>query len=73
MAWDEAEDTMTYRVLISEDSRTYAMLPDNQRPAAGWKDAGVRGQKVECLKYVQKVWADVRLLSLPEIEVRVRL
>jgi MbtH protein len=73
MGWDEEEDTTTYRVLISEDSKAYAMLPDNQRSPVGWKNAGFRGQKVECLKYVQNVWADVRSLSLPEVEVQVRL
>lgn len=73
MGWDEEEDTTTYRVLISEDRKTYAMLPDDQRPPAGWKDSGVQGPKAECLKYVQRIWADVRSLSLPEIEVRIRL
>lgn len=73
MGWDEEEDTTTYRVLISEDRKAYAMLPDNQRPPLGWQDAGVQGPKAECLKYVQEAWADVWSLSLSEVEVRIRL
>ena len=73
MAWDEEEDTTTYRVLLSEETKSYSMLPDKDRPALGWKDAGFRGRKEECLKYIQRVWADMRSLSLDEIEVRIRL
>ena len=73
MSWDEEEDTTTYRVLISDDRKAYAMLPENQRPPAGWRDAGFQDHKRGCLDYVQKVWTDVRLLSLREIEERTRL
>ena len=73
MAWDEEEDTTTYRVLISEKSKAYSILPDKQRPPVGWKDAGIQGRKEECLKYIQRAWAEMRPLSLREIEVRVRL
>ena len=73
MAWDEEEDTTTYRVLLSAESRAYSILPDNKRPPVGWKDAGFQGHKEECLKYIQRVWADMRPLSLGEIEVRIRL
>jgi MbtH protein len=73
MAWDEEEDTTTYRVLISEESKAYSIFSDSQRPPVGWKDAGFQGRKEECLKYIQKVWADMRPLSLSEIEARIRL
>ncbi len=73
MAWDEEEDTTTYRVVVSEDRKAYSILPDNKRPPVGWKDAGYQGRKKECLQYVQKVWADVRSLNLGEIEERIRL
>jgi MbtH protein len=73
MAWDEEEDTTTYRVLLADESKAYSIFPDNQRLPAGWKDAGVRGRKEECLKYIQRVWAEMRTLDLREIEERVRL
>jgi MbtH protein len=73
MAWDEEEDTTTYRVLLSEESKAYSILPDKQRSPAGWKDVGFQGRKEECLKYIQKVWADMRPLSLREVEARIRL
>ena len=73
MAWDEEEDTTTYRVLLAEESKAYSFLPDNLRLPAGWKDAGFRGGKDECLKYIQRVWTEMRLLDLREIEERIRL
>ena len=73
MSWDDEEDTTTYRVLISEDRRAYSILPDNQKPPAGWKDAGFQDRKEGCLKYIQRAWTNMRSLSLAEIEVRIRL
>jgi MbtH protein len=73
MAWDEEEDTTTYRVLLSGETKSYSILPEGQKPPLGWKDAGVKGRKEECLKYIQKVWVDVRSLSPDEIEERVWL
>ena len=73
MAWDEEEDTTTYRVLISEGSKAYSILPDSKKPPVGWRDAGFRGRKEECLDHVREVWPDVRSLSLSEIEAKIRL
>jgi MbtH protein len=73
MAWDEEEDTTTYRVLISDESKTYSFFPEKLRPPAGWKDAGFRGRKLDCLAYIQKVWAPMRPLNLREVEERTRL
>ena len=73
MAWDEEEDTTTYRVLFSEEVKAYSFLPADKRSPVGWKDAGFKGRKEECLRYIQKVWADMRPLSLREIEARIRL
>ena len=73
MAWDEEEDTTTYRVLVSAEKKAYSILPDKQRPPVGWKDSGFQGRKLECLEYIQRIWVDMRPLSLSEIEVRIRL
>jgi MbtH protein len=73
MAWDEEEDTTTYRVMLADESRAYTILPEGQKPPVGWKDAGVKGRKEECLTYIQRVWAEMRPLTLKEIEVRIRL
>jgi MbtH protein len=73
MAWDDEEDTTTYRVLLTDESKAYTIFPEGQKLPVGWKDAGVKGRKEECLKYIQRVWAEMRPLSLDEIEERVRL
>ena len=38
--------------------------PADRENALGWRDAGKRGQKQECLDYIKQVWADMRPLSL---------
>jgi uncharacterized protein YbdZ (MbtH family) len=73
MAWDDEDDTTTYRVLISEDRKTYSILPDNQKLPPGWRDAGFQDRKRGCLEYIRRVWTDARLLSLREIEDKLRL
>ena len=73
MSWDEEEDTTTYRVLLADESKAYTISLEGQKLPIGWKDAGVKGRKEECLRYVQRVWAEMRPLSLDEIEERVRL
>jgi MbtH protein len=73
MAWDEEEDTTTYQVLLTDESRAYTIVPEGQKFPVGWKDAGVKGDKEECLKYIQRAWAEMRPLALDEIEERVRL
>uniref|UniRef100_UPI0039EEBFBC MbtH family protein n=1 Tax=Bordetella sputigena TaxID=1416810 RepID=UPI0039EEBFBC len=51
------------RVLVNDEEQ-YSLWPDFKAIPAGWRDTGVQGDKQTCLAYVDKVWTDMRPLSL---------
>lgn len=58
-----AEDTQQYRVVINDEEQ-YSIWPADRPLPDGWHDAGVAGNRVECLDYIEKNWTDMRPLSL---------
>ena len=52
-----------YKVVINHELQ-YAMWPQHLDNPRGWRDVGIRGAKTECLAYIEKVWTDMRPLSL---------
>jgi MbtH protein len=60
---DEFEDSITYKVVINHEEQ-YSIWPDFRENPLGWRDAGKRGTKQECLAYIGEVWTDMRPLSL---------
>jgi len=60
---DEQEDLTTYRVVLNHEEQ-YSIWPADRENAPGWRDAGQSGTKAECLAYIEKVWTDMRPLSL---------
>ena len=63
MAWDEAEDTTIYKVVVNHEEQ-YSLWPADRENPLGWRDVGKTGLKAECLAYVEEVWTDMRPLSL---------
>lgn len=63
MAWDEEEDTTTYLVVVNHEEQ-YSIWPDYKEIPKGWRPVGNKGPKHECLDYIDKVWTDMRPLSL---------
>ena len=64
MAWDnEEEDTTKYTVVINHEEQ-YSIWPDHKEIPKGWRAEGFEGQKQECLDHIDKVWTDMRPLSL---------
>lgn len=63
MSDQEIEDTMTYQVVANGEEQ-YSIWPDDKAIPAGWREAGPRGTKAECLAYIKEVWSDMRPLSL---------
>jgi uncharacterized protein YbdZ (MbtH family) len=63
MPYEEDEDTRTYRVVVNGEEQYSIYLADRELPA-GWRDVGTQGPKQECLAYIEKVWTDMRPLSL---------
>jgi MbtH protein len=58
-----SEDEEIYRVVLNHEEQ-YSIWPDWRENPAGWKDAGKKGVKEECLAWIDEVWTDMRPLSL---------
>jgi MbtH protein len=63
MSTDDAEDTRTYLVVMNDEEQYSIWLADRQLPL-GWHAVGTSGTKAECLAHIEKVWTDMRPLSL---------
>lgn len=57
------EDATIYRVVLNDEEQ-YSIWPADRALPAGWRDGGVRGTKAECLAHIDRVWTDLRPLSL---------
>jgi len=63
LAEDEQEDGTVYKVVVNHEEQ-YSIWPATRENAPGWRDAGKRGSRAECLAYIETVWTDMRPLSL---------
>lgn len=50
--------------VVINDEEQYSIWPQDREIPAGWREAGCRGTKDECLDYIEKVWTDMRPASL---------
>jgi MbtH protein len=60
---DEQDERIKYKVVLNHEEQ-YSIWPADRENAPGWRDAGQSGTKAECLAYIEKVWTDMRPLSL---------
>jgi MbtH protein len=63
MAADDEEDNRIYTVVMNHEEQYSIWFADRELPA-GWTAVGVTGPKQECLDHIEKVWTDMRPLSL---------
>ena len=61
MSFDR-EDT-TFEVVINHEEQ-YSIWPIYKAVPLGWTTVGVAGDKKTCLDYIDRVWIDMRPLSL---------
>ncbi len=59
----EQDDATVYKVVMNHEEQ-YSIWPAARDNAPGWRDAGPSGSKAECLAYIERVWTDMRPLSL---------
>jgi MbtH protein len=59
----ETQDTKPYRVVLNDEEQ-YSIWPLDRPVPAGWHEDGTSGSKEECLAHIEKVWVDMRPLSL---------
>ncbi|MCU0686913.1 MAG: MbtH family protein [Polyangiaceae bacterium] len=60
---EQEEDTRAYKVVMNHEEQYSIWFADREAPA-GWREVGVAGTKAECLAHIEKVWTDMRPLSL---------
>ena len=60
---DHEDDTTIYKVVVNHEEQ-YSIWPADRENAPGWRDAGTSGSKAECLAHIERVWTDMRPLSL---------
>jgi MbtH protein len=63
MAEDTLWDGKTLRVVVNLEEQ-YSIWPIDRDVPAGWSEAGMSGTKDECLAFIERVWTDMRPLSL---------
>lgn len=61
--FDEQEDKTIYLVVMNHEEQ-YSIWPESREIPPGWKAAGFKGLKADCLNYIKEVWTDMRPLSL---------
>ena len=72
MNTDDREDTTIYKVVVNHEEQ-YSIWPDYRNIPPGWRDAGKKGTKRECLAYIGEAWTDIRPLSVrKQMEARAR-
>ncbi|MFG1644975.1 MbtH family protein [Amycolatopsis sp. NPDC049252] len=54
---------MTYQVVVNAEEQ-YSIWPAGRELPPGWRGDGVAGSKQECLDHIERVWVDMRPLSL---------
>ena len=59
----EIEDTTTYNVVMNDEEQ-YSIWPAHKSNPLGWNSVGVTGLKQECLDHIERVWTDMRPLTL---------
>jgi MbtH protein len=63
MPSEETEDRREYKVVVNHEEQYSIWFADRDLPL-GWREVGMQGQKAECLSYIEKVWTDMRPLSV---------
>jgi MbtH protein len=66
---DEWQDDGAFKVVVNEEEQ-YSIWPDGKANALGWRDEGKTGTRSECLSHIERIWTDMRPLSLrgsPEV------
>jgi MbtH protein len=57
------DDRSTYQVLVNHEKQ-YSLWPASKEVPAGWRQVGPIGEKRDCLDYIERVWTDMRPLSV---------
>ncbi|MGY8527501.1 MbtH family protein [Paracidovorax citrulli] len=56
-------DDATFLVLVNHEEQ-YSIWPEWKPVPGGWRAAGFSGERQACLDHIERVWTDMRPLSL---------
>ncbi len=48
-----------FKVVINHEEQ-YSIIPADKTLARGYREVGKVGTKLQCLKYIEEVWTDMR-------------
>lgn len=57
------DDTRPYKVVVNHEEQYSIWLADRPIPD-GWRAEGTEGSRDECLDHIERVWTDMRPLSV---------
>jgi len=60
---DDTVDTRDYLVVLNDEEQYSIWLSDKPVPD-GWRAEGTSGTKDACLDHIERVWTDMRPLSV---------
>ncbi|AQH04029.1 antibiotic synthesis protein MbtH (plasmid) [Burkholderia sp. KK1] len=58
-----AADDLVYTVVVNDEEQ-YSIWPTFREVPPGWREAGQRGAKADCLAFIESAWTDMRPASL---------
>lgn len=59
-----SDETTRQYLVVANDEEQYSLWEAGRPVPAGWRPQGVRGSREECLAHIERVWTDMRPLSL---------
>jgi MbtH protein len=57
------DNSIVYKVVLNHEEQ-YSIWPVDRDNPSGWVDDGTQGTKSECLDHIERIWTDMRPLSL---------
>lgn len=57
------DESVCYSVVMNDEEQ-YSIWPSGRELPLGWRAVGVEGNEEDCLRHIERVWTDMRPLSL---------
>ncbi|MCP3979039.1 MAG: MbtH family NRPS accessory protein [bacterium] len=58
------EDDDSAAIVVVNHEEQFSLWPINMAIPGGWRAEGFEGSRRECLDYIDRVWRDIRPLSM---------